>query len=475
MSGPRRVAIMMVGMSTAPARRQFEPQRIELSKLFDKLPPHALEAESALLGSMILDPQVIGEVVQIIKSQDDFYKPAHRAIYDVLVNLYDKNEEVDMVHLNQRMKDRNELESSGGLDYLVSLVESVPSATSAPYYAKLVREKSVLRQLIDAAGKILYQAYTSAEPVGEMLDQAEQEIFRLAEAKSDGEASDLHALLEETYAKLEASDGRMITGIESGFIDLDEMTSGLHPGEMSIIAARPSMGKTAFALNIAEHIGVTMRQPLAFFSLEMSKQQLAQRMLCSRSGVDSQRLRRNMLTNTDWDSLHQAMVQLTDAPIFIDDTPGLSLLALRAKARRLAARHHIKAVFIDYLQLMSGAKSDSREQEVSSISRGVKALARELSVPVICLSQLNRSAESREGHRPRMSDLRESGSIEQDADVVMMIHREDYYQRGEKEPVMNNEAEIIVAKQRNGPTGTVNLAFNSSTTRFNNLARGGQF
>jgi replicative DNA helicase len=254
------------------------------------------------------------------------------------------------------------------------------------------------------------------------------------------------------------------------------MTSGLQNGEMIIISARQSMGKTALALNIAEHVGADTKQPVAVFSLEMSKQQLAQRLLCSRSGVDSQRLRRNVLSQEDWERLQSAVGQLSDAPIYIDDTPGLSLLALRAKARRLAARYHIKLVVVDYLQLMSaGGRVDSREQEVSMITRGIKALARELAVPVICLSQLNRSPESREGHRPRMSDLRESGSIEQDADVVLMLHREDYYHRGEKEHSDTNTAELIVSKQRNGPTGTVELYFNSSTTRFGNLKAGGGY
>jgi replicative DNA helicase len=464
-------------MSTAPSfRRTFEPQRVELGKLFDKLPPHALEAEAALLGSMILDQQVIGEVVQVLTGAEDFYKPAHQAVYAVLVDLYDKNTDIDLVQLNQRLRDKGELENVGGTEYLISLAEAVPSATSAAYYAKIVKEKSVLRRLIEATGKILYEAYTSSEPVDELLDTAEQAIFQLAETKSSSEATDLNTLIQETYTRLESHDGRVITGIETGFFELDEMTSGLQNGEMIIIAARPSMGKTAFAMNIAEHMGATNKQPVAVFSLEMSKQQLAQRLLCSRSGVDSQRLRRNMIRPEDWSELQRASAELSDAPIYIDDTPGLSLLALRAKARRLAARYHVKAVFIDYLQLMSGAKTDSREQEVSSISRGIKALARELNVPVVCLSQLNRAAESREGHRPRMSDLRESGSIEQDADVIMMLHREEYYHSdpdwSRDNPDKVGVAEVIVAKQRNGPTGTIKLGFNNATTRFQNLAAG---
>lgn len=460
-------------MTTTPSRRTFEPQRVDLGKVIDKHPPHALEAEAALLGSLILDGQMIGDVVQIIQGADDFYKPAHGAIYTALVDLYDKNEPVEVLTLQQRLRDRNELEQVGGLEYLLTLGEAVPSSALAAHYAKIVKEKSTLRKLIDASSRILYQAYQGSDPVDTMLDEAEREIFQLAENKQTNEASDLNSLLQETYTRLESHDGRMTTGQETGFFELDEMLSGLQPGEMIIIAARPSMGKTAFAMNIAEHIAVILKQPVAFFSLEMSKQQLAQRLLCSRSGVDGQRLRKNMIRNEEWADLQRAMEDLSDAKLLVDDTPSLSILALRAKARRLAARHDIKAIFIDYLQLMQGPKTDSREQEVAGISRGIKALARELSVPVVCLSQLNRMAEKRDGHRPLMSDLRESGSIEQDADVVLMLHREDYYHKGDQEYSQTNVAEVIIAKQRNGPTGVVELAFDSGTTRFKNRARQG--
>ncbi len=800
-----------------------ESQKIEIGKLFEKLPPAALEAECALLGSMILDQRVISDVVEIIKGGEDFSKPGHSAIYEALVYLYDHNIPVDIVQVTQRLEDVQQLETLGGVDYLVMLAESVPSATSAPYYAKTVREKAMLRSLIDVAGRTLHTAYTTSDPVEEQLDTAEQAIFSLAEAKTTGEATDLNTLLQETYQKLENHDGKVISGLATGFMRLDELTSGLQNGEMIIVAARPSMGKaqplsarvltragwkamgdlkvgdalasvdgapsqvvgvypqgerqvyrmtfadgrfteccaehlwavqyrtwpaarvvttqklmsmlqskryrnrlwvetfsgdfgsdeglpvdpwllgfllgdgsmggtsvrfstadeglkekvhatagegfeltyagghdyrikqfdgahrkgvkgvelnpiktalealglwgcdsfrkfipeayklgskasrlrlleglidtdgwvekwgslrlatssrrladdvvelvrslggtgswtqketsytykgrklagepayvcnlqprepelltlvnhkreriasgrrrmrrlnissieptqvtqtqciavshpshlyvtddfivthnTAFAVNIAEHIACELKQPIAVFSLEMSKQQLAQRILCSRSRVDSHRLRTNMLRDDDWVDLQRACGELSDAPMYIDDTPGLNLLALRAKARRLAARHHIRCIVVDYLQLMSGPKSDSREQEVSAISRGIKALARELSVPVICLSQLNRGPESRDGHRPRMSDLRESGSIEQDADVVLMLHREDYYHRGDPEHTDNNIAEVIIAKQRNGPTDIVKLQFDGGTTRFNNLAGGDQ-
>jgi replicative DNA helicase len=465
---------MTSAASTGPhARRQpFDVRRIELGQLFDKLPPHAIEAECAVLGSMILDWRVVGDVLQKLKA-NDFYKPAHAAIYDTLIELYDQNQSIDMVQLNQRLKDKQQLDQIGGLEYLMELAESVPSAVSVQHYAKIVHDKSVLRKLIESAGLILYDAYNSSEPASDLLDKAEREIFEIAQGRTHDQATKLDDLLREVYEQLEASEGRLITGTETGFYELDEMTNGLQKGEMIIIAARPSMGKTAFALNMAEHIAATNKQACLVFSLEMSRQQLAQRLLCSRSGVDSHKLRRNMLSGDDFAQLQLTVGELSEAPLFIDDTPGLTLLELRAKARRLCASHDIKAVVVDYLQLMSQPGAESRQQEVSNISRGIKALARELEAPVICLSQLNRAAEGREGHRPRMSDLRESGSIEQDADVVMMLHREDYYHRGEDDYEETNVAEVIIAKQRNGPTGTLKLLFNGSTTRFNNLAQGG--
>ena len=445
---------------------------VEIGPLFEKQPPHALEAEMALLGSLILDWQVVGDVLQVLKGPEDFYKPQHAAIFETLTELYDQAQSIDMVQLNQRLVDKQMLEQVGGLEYLVGLVDAVPSAAEAPRYARIVRDKAILRRLIETTGQVLHECYHSDEPVFDLLDRAETQIFEIAEKKGDDAPSDIGVLLKETYDRLERDEGRMVTGFESGFFELDEMTNGLQAGEMVIIAARPSMGKTAFAVNIAEHLAATNNIPVAIFSLEMSKQQLAQRMLCSRSGVDSNKVRRNMLSRDDFGKLAMTVGQLSEAPLYIDDTAGLTLMGLRAKARRLKQRHDIQAIFIDYLQLMTAPSSarDGRQNEVSAMSRGVKALARELSVPVVCLSQLNRAAEQREGHRPRMSDLRESGSIEQDADVIMMLHREDYYHRGDEEYVDNNEAEVIVAKQRNGPTGVVKLHFHGATTRFHNPA-----
>lgn len=449
---------------------------IEIGPLFDKQPPHAIEAEMALLGAMILDWQVVGDVLQVLKGADDFYKPQHAAIFESVVELYDQSQSVDMVQLNQKLADKQMLEEVGGLEALLGLVDAVPDSSGAARYAQIVRDKAILRRLIETTGQVLHECYHSDEPVYDLLDRAETQIFEIAEKKGDDAPSDIGVLLKATFERLERDDGRAVTGYETGFFELDEMTNGLQPSEMVVIAARPSMGKTAFAVNIAEHMAAINKIPVAIFSLEMSKMQLAQRMLCSRSGVDSNKVRRNMLSRDDFGKLTLTVGELSEAPLYIDDTAGLTLMGLRAKARRLKQRHDIQAVFIDYLQLMSApsAGRDGRQNEVSAISRGVKALARELNVPVVCLSQLNRAAEQREGHRPRMSDLRESGSIEQDADVIMMLHREDYFHRGEEEYVDDNMAEVIINKQRNGPTGSVKLMFHGPTTRFHNPATGSQ-
>lgn len=429
-----------------------------------------------VLGAVLIDSTVLGDLTPILPNPAMFYRPSHMAIYDAMLHLYGiGTDRIDGIQVKQRLADVNQLENVGGVDYLIELAESTPSAAGAKRWAEIVREKFVLRGLIDATGEIQERAFTSADPADTQLDEAERAIFTIAENKGESqEAAPLGELLEETYRRLEAQDGKSVMGVETGFYELDDMTSGLQRGEMIIVAARPSMGKTAFALNLAEHIGINNSQPIAVFSLEMSKQQLAQRMLCSVSGIDSHRVRTNKLNADEFQTIARTCGALSESPVHIDDTPGLSLLALRSKARRLAARHDLAAVVIDYLQLMTAPRSETRQQEVSTLSRGIKALARELNVPVICLSQLNRAAEAREGHRPRMSDLRESGSIEQDADVVMMLHREEYYHRDETWAMNNPEkvgvAELIVAKQRNGPTGTVKLTFDGGTTRFKNYA-----
>ena len=456
---------------------------IDLGKLFDQLPPASVEAEMSLLGSMILDPAVISEVLHYVRAGDSFYLDANKVIFDALVQHYDTHQAGDLALLIEVLKDKDSLDQVGGPEYLVRLAESAPSAVNAPHYARIVAEKHKLRRLIEAAGQIVYDAYHAGElgPDGarDVLDKAERLVFDVAEEAQTSSAQQLKELLHQTMEMLEANEGRPVTGISTGYIDLDEMTSGLQAGELVILAARPSMGKTALALNLAEHVALGgaaggAPSPSLFFSLEMSRQAVTQRLMCSRSGVDSQRLRRNILNDDDFQRLMGACGELGDAPLFIDDTPGMTITQLRARARRVAAQHGVKSIFVDYLQLLTapGSGRESRQVEVSTISRGIKALARELNVPIVCLSQLNRGAEQREGHRPRMSDLRESGSIEQDADVIMLLHREAYYHQGDADWAMENSerehvAELILAKQRNGPTGVVELEWDSKTTRFN--------
>ncbi len=465
-------------MSSAPHSSPIPFRGHDPKQLLDRLPPDAPEAEAALLGAMLVaggqNIHVIGEVMQIIKGADDFAVPRHGALYEVLVQLYDRNQSLDSVQVIQELRNRRLLDDVGGADYVIGLAEQVPIATNAAHYARLVRDRSKIRQLVYATARILEQAYNSSESADLIIDKAEKEIFEIAETRSASEPSSLVDLVRETYDLLDKrnAEGRTLTGLATGFWQLDEMLSGLQAGEMVIVAARPSMGKTAFALNIAEYMAMDNHQPVAVFSLEMSKQQLAQRLMSSRSGVEAQRMRRNTLRPDEFRRLQEVVSETYEAPMFVDDTPGLSVLELRAKARRLAIQHDIKAVFVDYMQLMSSPGAESRQQEVSEISRGIKALARELRVPVVCLSQLNRNPEGRESKKPMLSDLRESGSIEQDADVVMMIHREDYYNQAKDDFIATNKAEVIVAKQRNGPTGVVDLQFDGTTTRFHNLARG---
>ena len=429
--------------------------------------PASPEAEAAVLGSMLLDRECIGDVVEIVHA-DSFSLTEHRILFDAILSLYENNSEIDLVLLRDELKKRKSLEAVGGVDYLVRVAESVPSASNATYYANIVKEKSMLRELAHACGEILHEACEGAGDVGDKLDVAEKRIFEVTEKKIQGSATPVKDLIDQAFENIELrKGGDGVTGVPTGFMELDHMLCGLQKGEMIIVAGRPSMGKTSFALNVAENIGVDDARPVVIFSLEMGKQQLVERFLCSRSKVDAQAVRKGMLSTEDMSKLTQAGGELYEKPVFIDDTPGLTPLMIRAKCRRLKSQHDIQAIFIDYMQLMSlGGRVESRQQEISTISRYLKSLARELEVPVVVLSQLNRAAEGREGHRPRMSDLRESGSIEQDADVIILLHREDYYHRGDTEWEETNTAEVIVAKQRNGPTGTVELMFDGRTTRF---------
>jgi len=438
----------------------------QLAAQFDRLPPHSIEAEQCLLASMMLDKESIGQVIQIVE-RDAFYQADHQIIFDILVKLYEQNKPIDAVIVREELLKRQLLEEVGGTAYLAQLLGMVPSAAHATHYAGIVREKFLLRQLIAASNDILRDAYSPHEKADVIVDRSEHRIFEIAEKRIGGNLVPLESVLHEVYEMIEEKGRR---GIETDFHEIDEMLNGLQNGEMIIIAARPSMGKTAFAMNIVEAVAANHRLPCAVFSLEMSKQQLAQRMLCSRAGIDAQKVRKGMLSAEEFHKLAAVVVELSKAPIWVDDSPGLTVLELRAKARRLKRQHDIRLIMIDYLQLMDNPGPENRQQQISEISRGVKAVARELEIPVIALSQLNRAAEGRDGHRPRMSDLRESGSIEQDADVIMLLHREDYYRMSEPDFMPDNIAEIIIAKQRNGPTGTVKLTFDARTTTFRNLA-----
>jgi replicative DNA helicase len=440
-----------------------------LSGQFDRLPPQSIEGEMCLIASMMLDREMIGQVVQIVE-RDFFYQADHQIIYDVLVKLYEQNRPVDSVILREELKKRGLLEEIGGTAYLGQILNTVPSSAHGAHYAEIVREKAMLRQLIAASNDILRDAYAPHEQADVVLDKAEKRIFEIAEKKITGALVPLEDVLQEVFEMIENRGQR---GLETGFFELDDMLNGLQNGEMIIVAARPSMGKTAIAMNIIEHVAADNRLPAAVFSLEMSKQQLAQRMLCSRGQIDAHKLRKGLLQSHEYAHLANVVGELAKAPIWVDDSPGLTILELRAKARRLKLQHDIKCIMIDYMQLMDNPGPDSRQQQISEISRGIKAVARELNIPVVCLSQLNRASEGRDGHRPRMSDLRESGSIEQDADVVMLLHREDYYRMSEPDFQPDNIAELIIAKQRNGPTGTVKLTFMNKTTRFENLSTQG--
>ncbi|MGD0540986.1 MAG: replicative DNA helicase [Tepidisphaeraceae bacterium] len=437
-----------------------------VARQFDRLPPHSIEAEMCLLGSMMLEKEIVGQAVQLV-DRDAFYQADHQIIFDVLVKLYEMNRPIDAVILFEELVKRQLLEEVGGKGYIGQILNSVPSAAHGMHYAGIVREKAMLRQLIGASNDILRDAYAPYEQAEIVLDKAEKRIFEIAEKKVGGAMEPMEKVLHEVFEMIENRGQR---GLETGFHEMDDMLNGLQKGEMIIVAARPSMGKTALAMNMVEHIAADLRLPCAIFSLEMSKQQLAQRMLCSRGQIDAHKLRKGMLNSQEYTKLATVVGELAKAPIWVDDSASLTPLDLRAKARRLKLQHDVKCLVIDYMQLMDNPGPENRQQQITEISRAIKSVARELNIPVICVSQLNRASEGRDGHRPRMSDLRESGSIEQDADVVMILHREDYYKMSEPDFQPDNIAEIIIAKQRNGPTGTIKLTFLNKTVRFENLS-----
>jgi replicative DNA helicase len=442
--------------------------------MFDRLPPYSLESEMSLLGSMILDWRVIGDVLQIIRGAGDFYKPAHGAIYQVMVDLYDEQTGIDNVQIIERLRGAGLLEKVGGTDYVVGLAEAVPVAMHAPHYARIVRNKAQLRGLIQAAGEILRAAYETTDDIAAVCDAAESSIFKAVDG--DGAVNNAQSLAEQLdvmIQKLETEEGPHRLGMRSGMRKLDDILGGLHAGEMIVVAARPSMGKTAvavqMAMNIAAPHGFENGQPVLFHSLEMSRQQIAERMLINEALVDSQRFRRNMLDERSRDNLKRAAETLSKAPILVDDTPGLSITQFRASVRRAYQRHGIRCAIVDYLQLMSG-QGESRQEEVAEISRGVKAIARELDIPVLALCQLNRKSEETASKRPTLSNLRESGAIEQDADVVILLHREDYYHLADENYTQSHRMELIVAKQRNGPQGVVEMHYEASTGRIIDVA-----
>jgi replicative DNA helicase len=430
-----------------------------------KVPPHSVEAEQSVLGSMLLSKEAIYVALERLKS-DDFYLEAHRTIFDIIAELHENREPVDLITVTETLRNRKMLESVGGVTYLTTLTEVVPTPANIAQYCKIVEEKALLRRLLEATSKILSMAYEAREDVEELLDEAERRIFAIVQKRRVDNFHHIKDVLLATFERIEQlynSKGG-ITGVPTGFPDLDAMTSGLQPSDLILVAARPSMGKTAFALNIAQNAAIRHRIPVAIFSLEMSKEQLVQRMLCAESNVDSHKLRTGRLEEDDWPRLARAMGPLSEAPIYIDDTPGITCLEIRAKARRLKAEKGLGLVVIDYLQLIAGrGQSENRQQEISEISRSLKALARELNVPVLALSQLSRAPDVRSDHRPVLSDLRESGSQEQDSDLVAFLYREDYYNPNTDR---KNIAEVIIAKQRNGPTGKVELLWLSQYTKF---------
>jgi len=437
-----------------------------MSVLLEKIPPQNLEAEQSVLGSMLIEKEAILRAMEILRPED-FYRDAHRGIFETIISMYDRGEAIDLVTVSENLRQRGILEDIGGLAYLTMLANAVPTAANVEHYAKIVEEKSLLRQLINAATRIAARGYEGTEDVNELLDWAEQSIFNLSQRHNQGGFAALKDVLMEAFEHIEQLYAKKggVTGVPTGYTQFDEMTSGLQPSDLIIIAARPSQGKTTLAMNMARNAAVNYKVPVAVFSLEMSKEQLAVRLLCSEAGVDMQRLRTGYLRESDWKPLSVALGRLGDSQIFIDDTPGCGIMELRARARRLKAEHNIGLIVVDYLQLVqTRGKFENRQQEISEISRSLKSLARELNVPVIACSQLSRAVEQREKKRPQLSDIRESGAIEQDADLVCFIH-------SDPESEEKNVVELIIAKQRNGPTGSIELYFRREVGRFENIDR----
>ena len=440
----------------------------------ERVPPQSIEAEQSVLGAMLIDKEAIAKVTEVLNA-DDFYREAHRVIFTAMLELYNKNEAVDLITVTDILRRDNKLEDIGGIAYITSLANIVLTAANVKYHADIVAEKSVLRQLVKVSTEIAAMGYEANDEVGVLLDTAESRILEISNRKKKADFTPISAVLMDSVQSIEKllNNKGGLTGIPTGFNDLDKLTSGLHPSDFIILAARPSMGKTALALNIVQNVALRAHKrvggdprSVAFFSLEMSKEQLVNRMLCAEASIDSQRLRIGEMSDKDWDALWAACDTMSKAKIYIDDTAGITVMDMRSRARRLKAEHGLDLIVVDYLQLMQGSgkrnTSGDRQQEVSEISRSLKALARELDVPVLALSQLSRGVEARQVKRPMLSDLRESGSLEQDADIVAFLYREDYY----NPETENKHTELIIAKHRNGPVDTVNLFFHKQFTKF---------
>ncbi|KUO67638.1 MAG: replicative DNA helicase [Clostridia bacterium BRH_c25] len=440
---------------------------MKLSDMMQRIPPNSVEAEQSVLGAMLLDKEAISTATELI-SGEDFYREAHKEIFEAIVDIYDRGEPVDLITLTEKLKTRNTLDAVGGITFLTNLMDAVPTTHNVKYYAKIIEDKSLLRRLIKSSNDIIAKSYQASEDIGEIIDDAEKGIFNISLNRSTQGFTHVKNILNVNFDKIEElylNKGKL-TGVPTGFTDLDGKLSGLQKSDLVLIAARPSMGKSSFMMNIVQHAAVRDKVTTAIFSLEMSKEQLTQRLLCAEALIDAHRLRIGDINEDEWVKLARSMGPLSEAPIFIDDTPAISITEMRAKCRRLKLEHNLGLIVIDYLQLMQGkSSSESRQQEISEISRSLKALAREINVPVVALSQLSRAPEMRADHRPILSDLRESGAIEQDADVVMFLYRDEYYHPDSEK---KNIGEVIIAKQRNGPTGTIELVWLGQFTKFVN-------
>jgi replicative DNA helicase len=442
---------------------------METARSGGRIPPHSIEAEQCTLGSMLLDEDAIAEVFGMLKS-DDFYRTEHRDIFNSIDNLYSAGKSVDIITLGEALRKNGKLEKCGGLEYLAAIAEQVPSAASAHHYAEIVEDKALIRALIKSSGEILEMGYENQEDARKVMDFAQSNIFDIAMEKENKGVSHISDILEENLKTLTKlyKEGNRVPGIPSGYADLDKLTAGFQPSDLILIAARPSMGKSSLALNIAQHVALQEGMSVAIFSLEMSKEQVVNRILSSEMQIENMKLKTGDINSDEWQKIAVASAQISEASIYVDDTSDISAAEMRAKCRRLKLKKKLDMVIIDYIQLIAGGKrNESRQQEITEISRNLKILAKDLHIPVIALSQLSRAPEQRQNHRPMLSDLRESGAIEQDADMVMFIYRDDYYDKQTENP---NVTELIVAKNRNGSTGDVKLRWHAEFTKFSNLA-----